>query len=337
MARVARTGEPLARSVVGSASHDVILPYHADHTLARGVVHNGRVTPTGEIAHAATKPSQLVTAAPPDAVLAAAVDLAREAALSIGTDAVGEHLGVSAEGDRIATHAFASLLPGYSGWYWAVTLARAPRSKTATVDEVVMLPGLDALRAPAWVPWAERLRPGDLGPGDLLPPQPDDPRLVSAYVLSDDPAVEEVAFELGLGRERVMSRDGRLDAADRWYAGDTGPDAPMARQAPAPCGTCGFLLPLAGSLRAAFGVCGNEITATDGRLVSVEFGCGAHSQLRLDVPSLAELTGAVYDDTVFVEIALEARAESPEAVVEDIVPVEDVEVSATGDGAADQE
>ncbi len=137
----------------------------------------------------------------------------------------------------------------------------------ATVDEVVLLPGADALLAPEWVPWDQRLQPGDLSPGDLLPSDPADPRLVPAYVLSDDPAVEAVAFELGLGRVRVLSRDARLDTAERWYLGDTGPDAPMARQAPSPCGTCGFYLPLAGSLQAGFGVCGNDITDTDGKVV----------------------------------------------------------------------
>jgi hypothetical protein len=93
-----------------------------------------------------------------------------------------------------------------------------------------------------------------------------------------------------------MSHEGRLDAADRWFAGDGGPRSPMARQAPAQCGTCGFLLPLAGSLRAGFGVCGNEITDTDGRVVSVEFGCGAHSEAIVAVPSLAAPMGAIYDD-----------------------------------------
>ena len=97
-------------------------------------------------------------------------------------------------------------------------------------------------------------------------------------MLSDDPQVEEVALELGLGRERVLSREGRLLAAERWHGGDHGPNTPMARQAPAPCGTCGFYLPLAGSLAAGFGVCGNDITDTDGQVVSVEYGCGAHSQ-----------------------------------------------------------
>jgi hypothetical protein len=235
-------------------------------------------------------------AEPVDPVLAAAVDLARDAALAVGGDSVGDHLGVTAEEERIATHAFAATLPGYTGWYWAVTVARAPRAKVATVDEVVLLPGADALLAPAWVPWQERLRPGDLSPGDLLPPVEDDPRLVPSYVDSGDPAVEAVAFELGLGRAHVMSRDGRLDTAERWYTGDSGPDTPMARQAPAHCGTCGFLLPLDGSLKAGFGVCGNEMTDTDGRVVSVEYGCGAHSEVVVVAPSLAEPSGVVFDD-----------------------------------------
>jgi hypothetical protein len=236
------------------------------------------------------------TATKPDPTLAAAVELARDAALAEGGDSVGAHIGAVADGERLVTHAFEATLPGYTGWYWAVTLARAPRSKTATVDEVVLLPGGDAVLAPAWVPWQERLRPGDLSPGDLLPPVENDPRLVPSYVQSDDPAVEAVAFELGLGRPRVMSRDGRLDAAERWYTGEAGPDTPMAKQAPARCGTCGFLLPLAGSLQAGFGVCGNELTATDGRVVSVEYGCGAHSEAVVVAASLAEPSGEIYDD-----------------------------------------
>jgi hypothetical protein len=233
-------------------------------------------------------------ARPADKVLAAAVDVARAAAEAAAEGEVGAHLGVYGDDERVATHAFEAALPGYTGWFWAVTLARVARGKTPTVDEVVLLPGAGALLAPEWVPWQERLQPGDLSPGDLLPPDPADPRLVPAYTYSEDPAVEEVAFELGLGRVRVMSREGRLDAAERWDDGESGPDTPMARQAPAHCGTCGFYLPLAGSLRAAFGVCGNEITSTDGRVVSVEYGCGAHSEAVVDAPSLAEPVGEIY-------------------------------------------
>jgi hypothetical protein len=228
------------------------------------------------------------------------VEQARAAAVDVGGDAVGEHLGESAGPEREAVHTFESKLPGYVGWYWAVTLARAPRAKVATVDEVVLLPGAGALLAPAWVPWQERLQPGDLGPGDLLPPRPDDPRLVPAYTASGDPDVDDVALELGLGRVRVLSREGRRDAAQRWHDGDRGPDSAMARHAPGRCGTCGFFVSLAGSLRAGFGVCGNEITEADGQVVSVEYGCGAHSEAGVVAP-LAEPSGEVYDDGVEIE------------------------------------
>ena len=228
-----------------------------------------------------------------DPATAAAVELARAAAIEMAGTDVGEYLGVHPEGELAVTHAFAASLPGYVGWFWAVTVVRAPNSDP-TVAEVVLLPGEQSLRAPEWVPWSERLQPGDLSPGDLLPAAPDDPRLAPAYLLSDDPQVEEVAFELGLGRVRVLSRLGRLDAAERWQAGSYGPDSPMAKQAPGNCGTCGFFLPLAGSLRAGFGVCGNEITEADGQVVSVEFGCGAHSEAAVE--PVADEPGEIFED-----------------------------------------
>ena len=112
----------------------------------------------------ATEPAAPRTPAAVDAVLAAAIEVAREAAVSVGGDSVGPHLGVQAEEERVVTHSFAATLPGYRGWHWAVTLGRVARSKKATVDEVVLLPGDAALLAPAWVPWQQRIRAGDLAP-----------------------------------------------------------------------------------------------------------------------------------------------------------------------------
>src|SRR3954471_13771926 len=150
----------------------------------------------------------------PDAACAAAVDLARAAAeedAEPGT--VGEHLGVTPEGERLVTHAFASLAKGYRGWRWAVTVARAPRSRTVTVCEVVLLPGADAILAPAWLPWQERIAPGDVGPADVLPYRLDDPYLHPAYPLTDEGDEDHAQlWELGLGRVRVLSLEGR-DAA----------------------------------------------------------------------------------------------------------------------------
>ena len=242
-----------------------------------------------------------------------AVEQARAAAVETAGSAelVGEHLGAvretpSAEAGgmglgEVITHSFASRLPGYVGWYWAVTVAGVPGEEHVTVDEVVLLPGDQALLAPAWVPWHERLRPGDLSVGDVLPSTEDDPRLVPGYTTADDSADDPegsvVASEIGLGRERVMSREGRQEAADRWSAGEFGPRSPMARQAPGPCATCGFFLPLAGSLRQRLGACANVYAPADGRVVTVDYGCGAHSQATLAADDAAEVVRSARYDT----------------------------------------
>jgi hypothetical protein len=215
------------------------------------------------------------------ALLAAAVTQAR-AAIDAGDSEIGEHLDAVTEASYTVTHYFAAHVAGYRGWQWCVVLAGCPDSDDVTVNEVALLPGSTALTAPEWVPWAERVRPGDLHPGDLLATPAEDPRLVPGYVDNDDadPLSEEaaVATELGLGRKRLLSRDGRLDAAQRWVDGEYGPVTEMARSARHNCSTCGFYLPIVGSLRAAFGVCANEYAA-DGRVVHAEYGCGAHSDV----------------------------------------------------------
>ena len=224
-----------------------------------------------------------------DAVCRDAVELARAAALEVGPGQVGEHLGVVAEEERVATHRFECTAAGYPGWEWVVTVARAARARTATVDEVVLLPGAESLLAPPWVPWSQRLAPGDLGVGDVLPTEEDDPRLSPGWsglddlaAAADEPGLRPTGWELGTGRRRVLSAEGRDEAAERWITGETGPQSPMARSAPGTCGGCGFLLPMGGPVGTAFGVCANVMSPADGRVVSLAFGCGAHSEATRD-------------------------------------------------------
>ncbi len=246
-----------------------------------------------------------VDPAPVDPVCAAAVELARAAALEVAGPAVGQHLGVEADGERVVTHSFATTEVGYVGWRWAVTVARAQDADLVTVDEVVLLPGSGALLAPAWVPWSERVQPGDLSPGDLHPPLPDDARLVPSYA---DVDAEELPYalhrEMGLDRPRVLSRDGRLDAAERWYDGDAGPDSPMAKAAPGRCGDCGFLTPLAGALGRVFGACANGMAPDDGRVVALTHGCGAHSETVVEV-ALSSYAGMAVEDDEYLVVARE--------------------------------
>jgi len=247
-------------------------------------------------------------AAKPDTVGAGAVEDARSALLEqVGAADVGDHLGHVAEDDRVVTHLFDCRRVGYRGWRWAVTVARAPRLKSVTVDEVVLLPGEEAIVAPVWVPWKDRIQPGDLGPGDLLPPEEDDPRLVPGYLADDEvidaDSVKAVSDEVGLGRERVLSLEGRDLAAQRWYDGSHGPSAPIAQSAPASCGTCGFLVRLAGPLSTVFGVCANAYANDDGRVVSFDHGCGAHSEARLGKRNLpAPLPEPVLDTLTWDEL-----------------------------------
>ncbi|MDQ0092188.1 DUF3027 domain-containing protein [Paeniglutamicibacter psychrophenolicus] len=100
-----------------------------------------------------------------DTTLAKAVDQARAALLEITDESmIGEHLEAVNDGERLVTHRFEALRTGYEGWCWFATLTRIPRAqaKDITVCEVGILPGEDALLAPAWVPWAERVRPEEM-------------------------------------------------------------------------------------------------------------------------------------------------------------------------------
>lgn len=216
---------------------------------------------------------------------AEAIHAARDAAAEIAEGSrIGEHLGAVCEAERVVTHYFACTEFGYRDWRWAVTISRAPRSKKVTISEAELLPGEGALLAPPWVPWVDRLRPGDMGSNDVLPYRYDDPRLEQGFEVTGDDDVDQLAiFELGLGRPRVISREGRLNAAERWHRGPNGPSSAAARPhtragVPATCSGCGFFLLMAGALRREYGVCSNEWSPSDGQAVAINHTCGAHSE-----------------------------------------------------------
>ena len=247
-----------------------------------------------------------------DQICVDAVDLAREAALETADQlGVGDHLGYESEGDRLVSHFFGCPHPGYRGWRWSVTVSRASRAKNATVNEVVLLPGDGALMAASWVPWAERIQPGDVTAGIVLPTADNDPRLEPGYTGGEqaadtDPAeasqTRAIVAELGLGRERVLSPQGRDEAAERWLTGDGGPDNETTRLAPGNCLSCGFFVRLSGRLGLGFGVCTNAYSANDAQVVTVDHGCGAHSSVGSD-DRAAELPPPVWDTIVWDEPA----------------------------------
>lgn len=360
----------------------------------------------------------------PDQACADAVDLARAAVeQDAGPGQAGEHVGLQVEGDRIVTHLFTCLNPAYVGWRWAVTVTRAARARLVTVDECVLLPGPDSLLAPAWVPWTDRVRPGDLKAGDLLPARPDDERLVPVVAIvgqaglldwedadswrlgagqpedvalpgpppdeaagqipgqaqDSEPAVSlpgaegtaapdvpdataalaaepsqaelsqaepsqakpagRTAATRGRGRgrrpasarsreerqerqesvrllrpSRVLSATGRDEAAVRWYTSEQGPKSPLTAAAPASCMTCGFMVRLSGPLGRVFGACANEFAPDDGKVVSVDHGCGAHSEGESPPDTTPDAASPTVDELGYD--MLNTGATVPESVLE---------------------
>jgi Protein of unknown function (DUF3027) len=231
-----------------------------------------------------------------------------------------------------------------------VTVTRASRARTVTVSESVLLPGAGSLLAPEWVPWSSRVRPGDLGVGDLMPTGSDDERLVPVVVLEGDAGVldwddsaewgtgSDLSAVIGLaqlpgaaadavaaagasdaagamdaagatdaadaagpkaGRARVLSAIGRDTTALRWYSSEHGPGTPLASAAPGPCVTCGFLVRLSGPLGRVFGACANEFAPDDGQVVSLDHGCGAHSDAVMPTVGGYDLPVPVVDELGF--------------------------------------
>jgi hypothetical protein len=214
------------------------------------------------------------------------LELARSAAIADAgnPELVGADVSVEIDDDgRVETYLFEANLAGYKGWRWCVTIAIVDKKSEPTICDVVVLPGPDALLAPEWVAYRDRIQPGDVGVGDIVPSSLDDTRLVPSVhsLIADEELDAMQVFDLGLGRARVMSIEGRDQASKRWYESDRGPQSPIAQAAPKPCSSCAFFVPISGSLRASFGVCANAISPEDARVVSVDHGCGAHSEATL--------------------------------------------------------
>lgn len=271
---------------------------------------------------------------PHDNVCEQAQDLAHSALLEeVDESLVGQYRGSQVDGVRLVSHYFECLDPAYVGWQWSVSVTRAPRARKVTICEIVLLPTDDALLAPEWHPWSERVEAGDLGVGDLLPADAQDERLEPGYTGIGDNTVgvgaagahgpgdmqtlDEVPlyplqWELGLGRKRVLSVFGRDQAYERWEQGETGPDAAMAKAAPESCFSCGFLLPIGGLTGQNFGVCANEYSPADGQVVSMTYGCGAHSEIKADGRKVS-VVGTVVDDDADVVLEAVLPAESAAA------------------------
>ena len=248
---------------------------------------------------------------------------------------VGEYLGFEVEGENTLTHKFKCVDKAYFGWHWSVTLAAADDSSEVTVSEILLLPGEKAILAKPWVPWEQRVEPGDIGVGDVLPTAADDVRLVPGYTGVDDLFEEKLTpqgWEVGLGRFRVLSVPGKDETAIRWYDGDRGPRAAIAEAVTDKCVSCGFYVAISGSLGQSFGVCTNKFAADDGKVVAIDHGCGGHSEIVVDLHSIPT-GGMVFDDNnldtaeVIDEEVVEAEVADIDEDDDDDTEVEDLDLS----------
>ena len=137
--------------------------------------------------------------------------------------------------------------------------------------------------------------------------------IAAAEAIEADKAAEtdDIVEEFALSRRHVLSPQGRAQVAKRWYEGPRGPKALSTKTADGNlCSTCGFFVPLKGELNLMFGVCANKWSPDDGRVVSVDHGCGEHSEIEPPEPShLWVQSKPAYDDLHIDVIAQKPRDE----------------------------
>jgi hypothetical protein len=75
---------------------------------------------------------------------------------------------------------------------------------------------------------------------------------------------------------------------------------------------------MAGSMRQLFGVCTNEYSPSDGRVVSFDHGCGAHSEVAV-VPGTAGAPDPVVDEIGFDLLATDTLDYPLAAANDDVV------------------
>ena len=119
----------------------------------------------------------------------------------------------------------AERLPGYGGWQWYAVLTRNSRSKVITVNELGLLPSEDSILAPAWVPWAERVRPEDareedaaedIAPGANIPAETAPARDTGTPAAADesaDDAADDASQDAAAGTADGAGRDASPDDA----------------------------------------------------------------------------------------------------------------------------
>lgn len=69
---------------------------------------------------------------------------------------IGQLADLVDQGDGVFAVRFQAIVPGYPGWLWTASMTQL-EGEEPSVLEAGLLPGGQALLAPPWVPWADRL------------------------------------------------------------------------------------------------------------------------------------------------------------------------------------
>lgn len=129
---------------------------------------------------------------------------------------------------------------------------------------------------------------------------------VAASVTSEED-IDEAVEEFDLSRRHVLTPLGRSQTAKRWYEGPRGPKSLSTKTSDGnPCSTCGFFIPLKGELNLLFGVCANKWSPDDGRVVSIDHGCGEHSEIEPPEPSRLWVQSKPAFDDLHIDIIAQA-------------------------------
>ncbi len=290
--------------------------------------------------------------------------IARAVAVAVADEEgqVGDFVEAIDLEDGVTDFRFEAHVRGYEGWQWSVTMYHDVELDHWTVNESSLVPTDEALRPPKWIPWKDRLEPGDLAVTDSIGTDPDDPRMEDGFrktrqdasensdeddgtsngtpddgraadqetapdVKEDDGTVQgtenvdetdgqsmtseedvdEAVEEFDLSRRHVMTPLGRSQTAKRWYEGPHGPKSLSTKTSDGnPCSTCGFFIPLKGELNLLFGVCANKWSPDDGRVVSVDHGCGEHSEIAPPEPSHLWVQSKPAFDDMHIDIIAQA-------------------------------
>jgi hypothetical protein len=141
-----------------------------------------------------------------------------------GIKNVGNFIGVTEIDKGLATFLFENNQKGYVGWRWSVTIFQDKKNQPATVSEIVLLPGVDSLIAPDWVPWSERLSDYKALQIELEKQAALDALEDESEEAADDDAAAESAEEFGK-KETKDSEDGELSVSNLEEGEDAQDDA----------------------------------------------------------------------------------------------------------------